>query len=228
MCGGFIKKVQHKSKCCNCTMTFNIFLPPISKAPVLYYLAGVRSTEDKGPQKSDFARYASKHSLVVVFPDTSPRNLTFPEVEENKDWRLGYSAGHYCDATNQPWSENFNMFTYVTQELPALIKLSFDVSPSKQSIMGHSMGGNGALVAACRSEYLSVSALAPICSPATSPYCELAIEKYFGGDVTLFKPFSIAHLDGELPPALVDCGTSDEWMEWLEPQKLNKEVTWRW
>ena len=86
--------------------------------------------------------------------------------------------------------------------------------------MGHSMGGNGALIAGCHGKYLSVSALAPICSPATSPYCELAIEKYFGGNVEEFEKFSIAHREEPLPPTLVDCGTADEWMEWLETEKI--------
>ena len=123
----------------------------------------MRSSTEKAAMKIDFARYASKHNLIVVITDTSPRGLDFDQINENKDPSLGYSAGHYCNATTLPYSTHFNMFTYITEELPNLISANFQVSA--QSIMGHSMGGGGALVSALLSKgkYRSVSAIAPIC-----------------------------------------------------------------
>ena len=107
-------------------MTFNVFLPEdhIHKQrnpkpyPQLYFLSGLTCNQDNAAQKSGFAAYAKKHNIAMIFPDTSPRGLDFAEVNENKDWKIGYGAGHYCNATAAPWNKNFNMFTYVTEELP--------------------------------------------------------------------------------------------------------------
>jgi hypothetical protein len=178
--GGVLKTVSHDSKVLNCRMTFNIFLPADSikdqrskPFPVLYYLSGLTCTQDNAAQKSGFARYAKKHNICMVFPDTSPRNCDIAELEGNSDWTIGYGAGHYCDATAAPYANNFNMFTYVTEELPALINEFFPVDPTKKSVMGHSMGGNGALMVAtkCRQNYRSASAFAPIGNTTGSSFC---------------------------------------------------------
>jgi S-formylglutathione hydrolase len=55
-----------------------------------------------------------------VFPDTSPRDLAdyTPVGEPNEQWYVGYGAGFYVDAEAEPWNKNFNMYTYITKELP--------------------------------------------------------------------------------------------------------------
>lgn len=119
----------------------------------------------------------------MIFPDTSPRGLDFAEVNDNKDYKIGYGAGHYCNATAAPWNKNFNMFQYVTEELPGFVADFFPVDPNARSVMGHSMGGNGALVVAMKSAgWSSCSAFAPIADPVTSGFCTDVVPKYFGGD----------------------------------------------
>jgi S-formylglutathione hydrolase len=149
---------------------------------VLYFLSGLTCSEDNAAQKSGFAEYAKKHGVAVVFPDTSPRKLGFAEVNDNENWKVGYGAGHYCDATQEPWSNNFNMYTYVTSELPNIVNSYFPVDPATKSIMGHSMGGLGALTVGLRntSDYASVSAFAPIGNPETSGFCTDAMSQYLG------------------------------------------------
>lgn len=143
-------------------MTFNMFLPEddVNKQrcepyPVIYYLSGMTSNHENAVFKTGFAPHAKKHGLAMVFPDTSPRNLfgyeNFAGLKTaNPDWSIGYGAGHYCDATQEPWSINFNMYTYVTEELPRFVEKYFHISTERKSVMGHSMGGNGALTVAAR------------------------------------------------------------------------------
>jgi S-formylglutathione hydrolase len=161
-------------------MTFNIYMPDDEiknqrgkPYPVIYYLSGLTCNQDNAVQKSGFARFAKKHNVAMVFPDTSPRNLDVKEVNDNDDWMIGYGAGHYCNATNEPYSKNFNMFDYVSTELVDLVNEFFPVDPERKSIMGHSMGGNGALMVAAnkRQNYRSASAFAPIGNTTASAFC---------------------------------------------------------
>ena len=198
--GGVLKKVKHWSHCNQCEMKFNIFLPTDDikaqrgkKAyPVVYYLSGLTCNENNFTDKSGFASFAKKHNLVVIVPDTSPRGLEFPEIVNNKDYKLGYGAGHYVNATAEPWSKNFNMYTYVTKELPELVNAYFPVDPAVKSVMGHSMGGNGALMVALRNakEYQSVSAFSPIADPASSGFAKDSLGLYFGGDMEAAIPLT--------------------------------------
>ena len=125
--GGRIKAVQHWSESNKCFMKFNIFIPEddVNKQrgapfPVLYHLGGLTSNQDNGAWKSGFAQHASKHRIAIVFPDTSPRDLADykPVGEPSEHWYVGYGAGFYVDAVEEPWNKNFNMYTYITKELP--------------------------------------------------------------------------------------------------------------
>lgn len=133
-------------------MKFQIFIPDepirdqrVPPYPVLYFLAGITSTYDNAPQKSNFGYWASKYKLAMVFPDTSPRNTGIEGID--KDWQFGDSAGFYVDATTEKYKKHFNMHTYVTKELPALVSKYFHIDSERQSIAGHSMGGLGTLLA---------------------------------------------------------------------------------
>ena len=130
-------------------------------------MGGLTSNHDSCAWKSGFAEHATKHKIVLVFPDTSPRDIPNykPVGEPHEQWVVGYGAGMYCNATVEPWSKNFNMYTYITYELPQIVETYFDVAKGVRSITGHSMGGNGSLMIAARnpSLYKSVSAFAPIC-----------------------------------------------------------------
>jgi len=173
-------------------MHFNIFMPQddankqrCEPYPVIYNLSGLTCGHTNATEKSGYAPYAAKHKVAMVFPDTSPRDVEgyTPVGEAGVQWRTGYGAGHYCNATAEPWSKNFNMYTYVTEELPAVVERYFHVSSERKSIMGHSMGGNGALNIAARNpdSYKSVSAFAPISnsSDENSQFCGNAMKAYF-------------------------------------------------
>lgn len=130
-----------------------------------------------------------------MFPDTSPRDIDGykPVGEPSEHWKVGYGAGMYCDATAEPWSKNFNMYTYITEELPQIVEKYFHVAKGVRSIVGHSMGGNGALMIAARNPnlYKSVSAFAPICNSSTgkSDFCNNAMKAYFANDLEKAKNF---------------------------------------
>lgn len=118
-------------------MKFGIYLPPKSEdspVPVIYYLSGLTCTEENFITKAAAQRYASEHGVILVAPDTSPRGLNIPGEDDSYDFGTG--AGFYIDATQEPWKNNYRMYSYVTKELPALINDSFPAN-GKQSIMGH-------------------------------------------------------------------------------------------
>jgi len=105
--------------------------------------------------------------LIFVAPDTSPRG---DGVEDDPDgaYDFGLGAGFYVDATQFPYARHYRMWTYVTEELPALIAEHFPAEMTRQSIMGHSMGGHGALTIGLSlpTRYKAVSAFSPIAAPS--------------------------------------------------------------
>jgi S-formylglutathione hydrolase len=104
---------------------FNVFIPSTTNGdnpqfPVLYYLAGLTCNEDTGAWKGGFLSFAAAKGIAFVFPDTSPRGANI--VGEDDRWDLGTGAGFYLDATAEKWSKHYRMFSFVTEELPKLIK----------------------------------------------------------------------------------------------------------
>lgn len=141
--GGFQKIFSHYSKELSCDMNFAIYLPPQTrevKFPVIYYLSGLTCNETNCVQKAGFQRIASKLGVIVVCPDTSPRNIDGLETGEFS-WDFGYGAGFYVDATTDSFKKNFRMYSYITKELIEIIDSNFPVEADKRSIFGHSMGG---------------------------------------------------------------------------------------
>lgn len=204
-------------------MTFYIYLPEDDinmqrrkPYPALYFLAGLTSNWENAPFKSGFGQFAKRRDIAMVFPDTCPRGVdeTCPEAGDS-DWTKGYGAGHYCDATQEPWSKHFNMFSYVTKELPDLVERYFHVDSQRKSITGFSMGGNGALVCAAKNPglYKSVTAFAPICSPTKcDPWTKSAYEAFFGNRDERSYGISELLTDDQsltLPPCFIDVGASD-------------------
>lgn len=122
-------------------MNFGVFLPPQAeegKVPVIYWLSGLTCTEGNFVQKAGSQKYAAEQGVMIVAPDTSPRGLNIPGEDES--WDFGSGAGFYVDATKAPWEKNYQMYSYVTKELPALVNKNFPVLGDKQSIMGHRCG----------------------------------------------------------------------------------------
>ncbi|KXJ26183.1 S-formylglutathione hydrolase [Exaiptasia diaphana] len=215
--GGYQKVFSHKSTELDCVMKFSVFLPPQAeseKVPVLYYLSGLTCTEQNFMLKGEARRYAAEEGIMIVGPDTSPRGCNIEGEDDSYDF--GSGAGFYLDATEEKWKKNYRMFTYVTQELHDLIQSKFPVVSNKQSIMGHSMGGHGALVCALKKPgfYRSASAFSPICNPMKCPWGQKAFTGYLGPNQGAWKEYDASELVKKYsgPPLdiLIDQGTADE------------------
>ncbi len=227
--GGTVGFYKHASEACGGEMRFSVYVPPqaqAGKVPVLYYLSGLTCTEETFQIKGGAQRLAAELGLMLVVPDTSPRNTGIPK--EDADWEVGTAAGFYVDATQAPWAARFRMFTYVTRELPALVGQHFPARMDREGIFGHSMGGHGALVCALRQpgRYRSVSAFAPISAPLRCPWGQKAFRTYFGEDPAAGQGWDTTELlrsGARLPPLLVDQGTRDKFLtEQLKPELLRE------
>ena len=140
---GYQEVYRHYSKVNNCDMQFAVYSPDnMFDVPVLYFLSGITCTEQNFIQKSGFQKFASEYQIAVIVPDTSPRGKDIPDVE---DYKLGLGAGFYLNANQEPWSMHYNMYDYITLELPELVENKFEFSKTKIGILGHSMGGGGAI-----------------------------------------------------------------------------------
>ena len=176
---------EHQSEVLKCKMKFAIFLPSqadTGKVPVLYWLSGLTCTEQNFITKAGSQRLAAEYGIAVVSPDTSPRGCNIEGEDDSYDF--GSGAGFYVDASEEKWKTNYNMYSYITNELPDLVNANFPVLSNKQSIFGHSMGGHGALTCALKNPgmYKSVSAFAPICNPMNCPWGQKAFTGYLGRD----------------------------------------------
>lgn len=226
--GGWTEYYQHDSKACAAPMRFAVFVPPQAetrRVPVLYWLSGLTCSEENFMVKAGAQRAAAELGLMIVAPDTSPRGLGLPG--ETASWDFGQAAGFYVNATQEPWSKNYRMYDYVTDELPALILANFPVE-NRQSISGHSMGGHGALVAALRhpGRYASVSAFAPIVAPTQVPWGKKAFTGYLGSDESHWAAYDTCELVAKAThrqELFVDQGADDKFLaEQLKPELLEQ------
>lgn len=223
---GTVNVYTHQSHSCSSEMRFSVYLPPQAESeqvPVLYFLSGLTCTEENFMAKSGAQQVAAQYGLMLVAPDTSPRNTGI--ADEDDDWDLGTGAGFYVDATVEPWSSHYRMYSYIVRELPALIAEHFPVQPEKQGIFGHSMGGHGALVCALKNpqQYKSVSAFAPIAAPMRCPWGQKAFAHYLGSDKETWRAYDASELvltANYHRPILIDQGTADPFLE----QQLLPEV----
>ena len=208
---------------------FAVFLPAEALAgeavPALYALAGLTCDEQTFVTKSGILRAAAAHGLAVVASDTSPRGAAI--ADEDEDWDFGTGAGFYLDATEPPWSAHYRMGSHVSRELPAWAEAEFAVAPDRRGVIGHSMGGHGALVLGLREpgRWQSVSALSPIAHPAAAPWGEKAFARYLGPDRARWAAHDACLLlrDGHVRPdtILVDQGEADQFLaEQLRPDAL--------
>lgn len=210
-------------------MDFAVFTPPQAArgpVPVLTYLSGLTCTWENVTVKGGAQRFAAEHGLLFVAPDTSPRGTDFPGEHESYDF--GSGAGFYVDARVDPWSRAYRMYSYVTEELPALLAAHFPADTARQGITGHSMGGHGAMVAALRNpdRYRSLSAFAPICAPSRCPWGQKAFTGYLGPDPETWRRYDACELvgaSGWRGPILVDQGDADPYLEQqLQPERLRE------
>lgn len=220
---------EHPSAACGGPMRFGVYLPPRAlkgeRVPAVYFLAGLTCTEETFAAKAGAQRAAAELGLALVTCDTSPRHARY--AGDDAAWDFGLGAGFYVDATEAPWSGAYRMYSYVTRDLRDAVEAGFPVDPERRGVMGHSMGGHGALVMALREAgaYQSVSALAPIANPSAVPWGEQAFLGYLGNDREAWKAHDAVELvrRGAVFPAevLVDQGTADKFLDAeLRPERL--------
>ncbi len=216
--GGVQGFYRHASAATGTDMQFAVYRPPQAKSgpvPVVTYLAGLTCTEETATIKAGAQRLASELGLMLVMPDTSPRGAGIEG--EDVDWDFGTGAGFYLDATEPPWATNYRMYTYVTEELRGLIEESFPARADAQGIVGHSMGGHGALTIALKNpdRYRSVSAFAPICAPSQCPWGEKAFSNYLGDDRDAWAAYDATKLvatGATHHEILIDQGEDDQFL----------------
>jgi S-formylglutathione hydrolase len=213
---GYTHFCTHFSEVCQHKMNFAVYVPPQAanqKLPVVYWLSGLTCSEQIFMTEAQAQAYAKKFELILVVPDTSPRDTGIEGEDDTYD--LGSGAGFYVDATESKWSKHYKMYTYVTQELRTLVEKEFPIDSSRRGISGHSMGGHGALVLGLRNPdlYRSISAFAPICHPMKAPWGIKAFTAYLGSDQANWKQYDANELmkKSEIKtPILIDQGTEDE------------------
>jgi S-formylglutathione hydrolase len=225
--GGVQRFYRHESRETRGPMKFAAYLPPLArtaKVPVLYFLSGLTCTEETFCIKSHAQQSAAELGLMLISPDTSPREPRIPGDADN--WDFGYSAGFYLDATQAPWSQNYRMYSYVTRELAEIVAAELPARPGATGIFGHSMGGHGALTLALRnpSLYKSVSAFSPIAAPMQSPWGQKAFTNYLGTDTEAWRDYDATELVARKAypgPILIDQGSADQFLAAeLRPEKF--------
>jgi S-formylglutathione hydrolase len=226
--GGTQGVYRHASSSTGTDMTFSVYVPDHregTKLPVVTYLSGLTCTHANVTEKGEFRSACAEHGLIFVAPDTSPRGEGVPGDPANS-YDFGLGAGFYVDATQAPFARNYHMWTYVTDELPKLIAEQFPVDAKRQSIMGHSMGGHGALTCALRNphRYRAASAFAPIVAPSQVPWGIKALGGYLGNNKDAWRAHDTVALieDGaKFKDLLVDVGDADQFLtEQLRPELL--------
>lgn len=224
--GGTQGVYTHVSTVTGTPMTFSVFVPDHAqgaKLPVVWYLSGLTCTYANVTDKGEYRAACAELGLIFVAPDTSPRG---DAVADDAAYDMGQGAGFYVDATQAPWAPHFAMRTYVEDELPALVAAHFAADMTRRAIMGHSMGGHGALTIGLRNpdRFKSVSALAPIVAPSQVPWGRKALGGYLGNDTRAWRDYDALALieDGaRLPELLVDQGSDDKFLaEQLRPELL--------
>ncbi len=223
--GGIQGVYSHASEACGCDMTFGLFLPEEAAdepVPVLWYLSGLTCTHENAMIKAGAQAWAAEAGIALVFPDTSPRG---EGVANDDAYDLGQGAGFYVNATQDPWSLNYQMWDYVTEELPAIVTANFALDEERQAVTGHSMGGHGALTMAMRlpGRFRSASAFAPIAHPSQSDWGRKQFTAYLGSDETQWAAHDATLLMRRLGfdgPVLVDQGSKDQFLDLLKPEAL--------
>ncbi|WP_312025931.1 S-formylglutathione hydrolase [Listeria booriae] len=223
---GTQRKYRHHSEMLHCAMTFSLFLPNVEKFPnpsLIWWLSGLTCTDDNFTHKAGAQKKAAELGLALVMPDTSPRGET---VADDADWDLGQGAGFYVNATQQPWNANYQMYDYIVTELTTIVRETLGLTGS-ESIMGHSMGGHGALVIGLRNpdRFRAISAFSPIVNPSDVPWGMKAFDAYLGADKQAWASWDASKLlashDGKPVPILLDQGTADNFLHvQLQPENL--------
>ena len=217
--GGTQSVHKHASTATGGDMTFSVFVPdhaPAAKLPVVWYLSGLTCTHANVTEKGEYRRACAELGLIFVAPDTSPRGDAVPD-DDAAAYDFGLGAGFYVDATEKPFDQHYKMRSYIEDELPQIIAANFPADMGRQGIMGHSMGGHGALTISLRNpgRFASTSAFAPIVAPSQVPWGQKALGGYLGADQSAWAEYdACALIEGgaRLPDLLVDQGATDNFL----------------
>ncbi len=228
------RRYKHSSAVLGCDMVFSVYLPPAAAfgaVPVVYFLSGLTCTDENFVTKAGAQQFAAEYGIAVVAPDTSPRGEGVPDDPEGS-YDLGLGAGFYVNATEQPWSKHYRMYDYIVDELPAVVAAACEqIDTGCASIMGHSMGGHGALTIGLRNpeRYRAISAFAPIVAPTQCPWGQKAFTHYLGSDTSMWREHDACELVRKAEthlPIRVDQGGADNFMvEQLKPELLLAAAT---
>ncbi len=218
--GGTQGVYAHESAETGTNMTFSVYVPdhaPGEKLPVIWYLSGLTCTHVNVTEKGEYRRACAELGLIFVAPDTSPRGDGVADDTQGA-YDFGLGAGFYVDATEQPFAPHYRMRSYIERELPELIAAHFPVDMARQGIMGHSMGGHGALTISLRNpgRYNSTSAFAPIVASSQVPWGHKALGGYLGQDRAAWAEYDACALiesGARLPDLLVDQGMADNFLK---------------
>ncbi|MEZ5894695.1 MAG: S-formylglutathione hydrolase, partial [Parvularculaceae bacterium] len=229
--GGEQSVWKHQSSALSCEMRFAVFTPPAAvhgagPYPTLFWLSGLTCTEDNFTVKAGAQRMAAELGLMIVAPDTSPRGDDIPDMEP-KAYDFGKGAGFYLDASEAPFAKNYRMYSYIVEELPALVAASFPSDAARTGISGHSMGGHGALTIHLknRDKFKSCSAFSPIVAPMSVPWGRKAFANYLGADESKWAQYDATRLLADRGASnahiLIDQGTADQFLaEQLQPERF--------
>ena len=228
--GGLLRYVEHESAATKCTMRYSVFLPIQAEygiCPAVLYLAGLTCTEDNFTTKANAYQKAAELGLIILAPDTSPRG---EEVANDEAYDLGQGAGFYVNATQAPWKTHFQMENYIVDDLLSHVAAEYPIDTSRIGIMGHSMGGHGALTLYLKypEKFKTASAFSPICTPIQCPWGKKAFTAYLGEDQQVWEAHDAAHLmekshenwPFQRLPILIDQGTADDFLQ----EQLNPHV----
>ncbi len=217
--GGSQRFYRHASAAIGLPMRFSVYLPPQARShpvPALFYLAGLTCTEETFMIKAGAQKLAAELGLMLIAPDTSPRDAAV--AGETDHWDLGVGAGFYVDATEAPWARHYRMYSYVL-ELADTVARELPVDAARIGIFGHSMGGHGALVLGLRNSqrFRCVSAFAPICAPSRAPWGIKAFGAYLGADRQTWQQYDASALMAaqQMPfpgGILIDQGLTDKFL----------------
>lgn len=195
---GLVQFWEHDSVETKTKMKFSTFVPSNIRgsAPkgAVIFLSGLTCTDENFISKAGALSALSQNDLMLICPDTSPRGLNLPHEHESYDF--GSGAGFYVDATTPGYGDHYRMYSYVANEIHSILQTDFKIQPDRISIMGHSMGGHGALIMGLREpkKFRSVSAFSPIVNPSVVPWGLKAFAGYLGEDQTLWAQYDASEL----------------------------------
>lgn len=211
---GFTKYFEHSSDITKTQMKFSVFLPKLEVENAIIWLSGLTCTEENFITKAGAQKYLKDSRTMIICPDTSPRGLDLPGEHDSYDF--GSGAGFYINAQSGGYKDHYRMYDYIKTEIVSILKDQFNIK--NISIMGHSMGGHGALILGLREKeiFKSVSAFSPIVNPLKSPWGIKALKGYLGENMDGGELFDATEIIGNGvkrdDTILIDQGSDDEFL----------------